>query len=121
MNTTRTYRRGDIYLAKTGARFGSRSSIRAVLLLQNDSGEFYSTGVLAVPIAMQPSPEPEPSDDVRVYLTSLSLVRYDRAAVIDKRCLTDYVGTLDGEQLETVSFILQEHFGLFVSEAVEAP
>ena len=52
MNNTRNYRRGDIYLSKTSPRFGNRSCIRAVLLLQNDADEFYSTSVFAVPIAM---------------------------------------------------------------------
>ena len=64
MNNTRNYRRGDIYLSKTGPRIGNRSSTRAVLLLQNDADEFYSTSVFAVPIAMKPSPFPAPSDDV---------------------------------------------------------
>lgn len=90
MNNTRNYRRGDIYLSKTGPRIGNRSSTRAVLLLQNDADEFYSTSVFAVPIAMKPSPFPAPSDDVRVYLTSMSLVQYSRAGAVDKRTLTDY-------------------------------
>ena len=84
MNNTRNYRRGDIYLSKTGPRIGNRSSTRAVLLLQNDADEFYSTSVFAVPIAMKPSPFPAPSDDVRVYLTSMSLVQYSRAGAVDK-------------------------------------
>ncbi len=121
MNNTRNYRRGDIYLSKTGPRIGNRSSTRAVLLLQNDADEVYSTSVFAVPIAMKPSPFPAPSDDVRVYLTSMSLVQYSRAGAVDKSTLTDYVGTLDDEQLETVCFILQKHCGLFVTEAIEAP
>ena len=119
MNNTRNYRRGDIYLSKTGPRIGNRSSTRAVLLLQNDADEFYSPSIFAVPITM--SPFPAPSDDVRVYLTSMSLVQYSRAGAVDKRTLTDYVGTLDDEQLETVCFILQKHCGLFITEAVEAP
>ena len=40
MNNTRNYRRGDIYLSKTGPRIGNRSYTRAVLLLQNDADEF---------------------------------------------------------------------------------
>ena len=56
MNTTRTYRRGDIYLAKTNPRIGPRGGAKAVLLLQNDAEEYYSTSVFAVPIAMRPSP-----------------------------------------------------------------
>ena len=51
----------------------------------------------------------------------MSLVQYNRAGEVDKRTLTDYVGTLDDEQLEIVCFILQENCGLFVTEAVEAP
>ena len=121
MNNTRVYRRGDIYLSKTGPRIGNRSSTRAVLLLQNDADEFYSTSVFAVPIAMKPSPFPAPSDDVRVYLTSMSLVQYNRAGEVDKRTLTDYIVTLDDEQLVIVRFILQEHCGLYVTESVEAP
>lgn len=121
MNNTRNYRRGDIYFSKTGPRIGNRSCTRAVLLLQNDADEFYSTSIFAVPITMKPSPFPAPSDDVRVYLTSMSLVQYNRAGAVDKRTLTDYVGTLDDEQLETVCFILQKHCGLFVTEAIEAP
>ena len=121
MNNTRNYHRGDISLAKTGPRMWNRSCPRAVILLQNDADEFYSTSIFAVPIAMKPSPFPAPSDDVRVYLTSMSLVQYNRAGAVDKRTLTDYVGTLDDEQLEIVCFILQKHCGLFVTEAVEAP
>ncbi len=121
MNNARNYRRGDIYLSKTGPRIGNRSSTHAVLLLQNDADEFYSTSVFAVPIAMKPSPYPATSDDVQVYLTSMSLVQYNRAGAVDKRTLTDYVGTLDDEQLEIVCFILQKHCGMFVTEAVEAP
>lgn len=121
MNNTRNYRRGDIYLSKTSPRIGNRSCTRAVLLLQNDADEFYSTSIFAVPITMRLSPFPTPSDDVRIYLTSMSLVQYNRASAVDKRTLTDYVGTLDDEQLETASFILQRHCGLFVTEAVEAP
>ena len=121
MNNTRNYRRGDIYLSKTGPRIGNRSSTRAVLLLQNDADEFYSTSIFAVPITMKPSPFPAPSDDVRVCLTSMSLVQYSCAGAVDKRTLADYVGTLDDKQLEIVRFILQEHYGLFVTEAVEAP
>mgnify|MGYP000009418185 FL=1 len=121
MNNVRNYRRGDIYLSKTGPRIGNRCSARAVLLLQNDADEFYSTSIFAVPIAMKPSPFPAPSDDVRVYLTSMSLVQYSCAGAVDKRTLADYVGTLDDEQLEIVRFILQKHYGLFVTEAVEAP
>ena len=55
---------------------------------------------------------------MRVYLTSMSLVQYSRAGAVDKRTLTDYVGTLM-MNAETASFILQEHCGLFVTEAVE--
>lgn len=73
MNNVRNYRRGDIYLSKTGPRIGNRCSARAVLLLQNDADEFYSTYVFAVPIAMQPSPFPVPSENMLVYLTSMSL------------------------------------------------
>lgn len=121
MNNTRNYRRGDIYLSKTGPRIGNKISTQAVLLLQNDADEFYSTSEFAVPITMKPAPFPAPSDDVRVYLTSMSLVQYNRVGVVDKRTLTDYVGTLDDEQLEIVGFILQKHCGLFVTETVEAP
>ena len=90
MNNTRNYRRGDIYLSKTGPRIGNRSSTRAVLLLQNDADEFYSTSVFGwVPIAMKPSPFPAPSDDVRVYLTSMSSGCSTTAPVrVDKRTLT---------------------------------
>ena len=121
MNTTRTYRRGDIYLAKTNPRIGPRGGAKAVLLLQNDAEEYYSTSVFAVPIAMRPSPFPAPCEDICVYFSSLSLVQYNRVGAVDKRALTDYVGTLDSEQLETALFILREHLGVFVTDAVEAP
>ena len=74
-----------------------------------------------MPIAMRPSPFPSPCEDICVYFSSLSLVQYNRVGAVDKRALTDYVGTLDSEQLETVLFILREHLGVFVTDAVEAP
>ena len=47
MNTTRTYRRGDIYLAKTNPRIGPRGGAKAVLLLQNDAEDVYKRQQLA--------------------------------------------------------------------------
>ena len=51
----------------------------------------------------------------------MSLVQYNKAGAVDKRTLTDYVGTLDSDQLEIVYFVLQEHLGIFLTETVEAP
>ena len=121
MNITRDYRRGDIYTVRTGTRMGARSRAKAMLLLQNDSDEFYSTSVLAVPIAMKPSPPAGPDEDVSIYLTSMSLVLCGQCGAVDKRSLTDYIGKLDSEQLEFILFLLREQAGLYIPEAVEAP
>lgn len=121
MKAAKKYRRGDIYITKSNPRIGFRSSIKAVLLLQNDTDEFYSTSVFAVPITIKPSPFPAPSEKINVYLSSMSLVQYNKAGAVDKRTLTDYVGTLDSDQLEIVYFVLQKHLGIFLTETVEAP
>ena len=57
---------------------------------------------------------------VQIQICSHKAVSYTHLDVY-KRQLTDYVGTLDSEQLETVLFILREHLGVFVTDAVEAP
>ena len=49
MNNTRNYRRGDIYLSKTGPRLGNRNRTRAVLLHLNHADELYPISGFAVP------------------------------------------------------------------------
>lgn len=55
MKDERAFRRGEIYLADLGTRFGSeQGGIRPVLILQNNLGNIYCPTLIVAPLTTQP-------------------------------------------------------------------
>lgn len=54
MKDERAFRRGEIYLADLGTRFGSeQGGIRPVLILQNNLGNIYCPTLIVAPLTTQ--------------------------------------------------------------------
>lgn len=55
MKDERAFRRGEIYLADLGTRFGSeQGGIRPVLILQNNLGNIYCPTLIVAPLTTHP-------------------------------------------------------------------
>lgn len=59
MKDERAFRRGEIYLADLGTRFGSeQGGIRPVLILQNNLGNIYCPTLIVAPLTTQTGKKP---------------------------------------------------------------
>ena len=104
-----TYRRGDIYLANLNPYIGSeQGGTRPVLLLQNNTGNFYCPTLIVAPLTARS-------------MDGASVVLLEQIKTIDKRRVVRYIGRVSREQMDGVNEALQISLGLYIPEEMEAP
>lgn len=120
------FRRGDIYLADLNPFFGSeQGGTRPVLVLQNNTGNFYCPTLIVAPMTSQGNkkrnqPTHYHLDHVRG-LNEPSVALLEQITTIDKRRVIKYIGKLSREQLDTLNDFIEISLGLYIPEDVEAP
>lgn len=100
-----TYRRGDIYLANLNPYFGSeQGGTRPVLLLQNNTGNFYCPTLIVAPLTARRGKKPH--QPTHYLLSSVkgmdgaSVVLLEQIKTIDKRRVVRYIGSFyDAEEV----------------------
>ena len=108
----RTYLRGDMYYADLGRGVGSeQEGYRPVLIIQNDTGNKYSTTVIVAAISSKVDAKAKlPTHYLLKAENGLelpSLVLLEQLRTIDKRRLKDKVCHLDSAMLDKVNHALE--------------
>lgn len=100
-----TYRRGDIYLADLNPYIGSeQGGTRPVLLLQNNTGNFYCPTLIVAPLTARRGKKPH--QPTHYLLSSVkgmdgaSVVLLEQIKTIDKRRVVRYIGRVSREQMD---------------------
>lgn len=120
------YRRGDIYLADLNPYFGSeQGGVRPVLVLQNNTGNFYCPTLIVAPLTSRKRKKPnQPThyhlNDVKG-MDCASIVLLEQITTIDKRRIRSYLGRISREQMDGINQAIEISLGLYISEDVEAP
>jgi len=120
------YHRGDIYLANLNPYFGSeQGGTRPVLVLQNNTGNFYCPTLIIAPLTTRRFKKP--SQPTHYHLDSIkgmdgpSVVLLEQIKTIDKRRIKSYIGKLSRRQMEGVNEAIEISLGLYIPEEIEAP
>ena len=120
------YHRGDVYLANLNPYVGSeQGGTRPVLVLQNNSGNFFSPTLIVAPItsrswkkASQPTHCILKGTD---FLRGDDMVLLEQITTIDKRRVHKYLGAVSREQMAEVDEAVVASLGLYIPEMVEFP
>lgn len=121
------YHKGDIFIANLGDTFGhEQHSVRPVIILQNDVGNFFSPTVSICPLTSKDKKPSQPTHyrlDAGKYefLQTSSTVLCEAVRTLDKRLLSRYLGRIDKKDLRSVDDALACHFGYYIPDTVEAP
>jgi len=120
------YHRGDIYLANLNPYFGSeQGGTRPVLVLQNNTGNFYCPTLIVAPLTTRRFKKP--SQPTHYHLDNIkgmngpSVVLLEQIKTIDKRRIRSYIGKLNRRQMEGVNEAIEISLGLYIPEEIEAP
>ena len=109
-------RRGQMYYAGLDPVVGSeQGGIRPVLVLQNDTGNHFSTTLIVAPITGHVKKMAQPTHvgiPPRFGLPCRSMVMLEQLRTIDRIRLGDYVGCLDGGLMARIDEALQISVGL---------
>ncbi len=104
MDRNQTYRRGDIFLADLDPVFGSeQGGTRPVVILQNDTGNFYSPTLIVAP--MTSHVWKKTNFPTHYYLTERaglnypSIIMLEQITTIDKGRIKGYLGRLNEEEM----------------------
>ena len=113
----RTYLRGDMYYADLGRGVGSeQEGYRPVLIIQNNTGNKYSTTVIVAAISSKVDAKAKlPTHYLLKAENGLelpSLVLLEQLRTIDKRRLGNYIGRLDEHHIRRVNRALAISVGL---------
>ena len=106
--------RGEIYYAKLPGTVGSeQNGERPVLIIQNNTGNFYSSTTIVAAITSKL----KSNMPTHVYLNNKclpinSLALLEQLRTIDKRRLSKYLGKLSKEEMETIDTALAISVGL---------
>ena len=110
------YHRGEVYYADLNPVFGhEQGGIRPVVILQNDTGNYYSPTLIVAAVTRRTFKKPsQPThvvlDDAEGLEPSLFMLEVIRT--IDKRRIRSYVGKLTGEQMGRINSALMKSVGL---------
>ena len=107
---TNTIKRGEIYYADLSPVVGSeQGGVRPVLILQNDTGNKFSSTTIVAPITSVPKKRSQPTHIFIDYdfLENESVVLLEQLRTIDKRRLKDKVCHLDDAMLDKVNHALE--------------
>lgn len=109
-------RRGQMYYAGLDPVLGSeQGGIRPVLILQNDTGNHFSTTLIVAPITGHVKKMAQPTHvgiPPRFGLPCRSMVMLEQLRTIDRIRLGDYVGCVDGGVMARIDEALQISVGL---------
>ena len=110
------FHRGEVYYADLNPVFGhEQGGIRPVVILQNDTGNYYSPTLIVAAVTRRTFKKPsQPThvvlDDAEGLEPSLFMLEVIRT--IDKRRIRSYVGKLTGEQMGRINSALMKSVGL---------
>ena len=123
------FHRGEVYYADLNPVFGhEQGGIRPVVILQNDTGNYYSPTLIVTAITRRTFKKPtQPThvvlDDAEGLEPSLFMLEVIRT--IDKQRVRGYVGKLTEEQMEQIDAALRVSLRLdedaFLPTELEAP
>ena len=123
------FHRGEVYYADLNPVFGhEQGGIRPVVILQNDTGNYYSPTLIVAAVTRRTCKTPsQPThvvlDDAEGLEPSLFMLEVIRT--IDKRRVRGYVGKLTEEQMEQIDAALRVSLRLdedaFLPTELEAP
>ena len=126
LSENNSYRRGDIYLANLDPFIGSeQGGTRPVLLLQNNTGNFFCPTLIVAPITTRVWKKRNQPTHCRIEdvecLNGSSMVLLEQIKTIDKRRVKKYMGRLDKLQMSKVDDCIEVSLGLHIPEDIEAP
>ena len=110
-------KRGDIYYADLSPVVGSeQGGVRPVLIIQNDTGNRFSTTVIAAAITSQTNKTKMPTHiplSASAYgLPRDSIVLLEQVRTIDKRRLRERMGRVDAALMARIDAAIAVSFGL---------
>lgn len=114
MNKTEKIERGQIYLAVLDGYGSEQRGKRPVVIVQNDSGNRFSSTTLVAPVT---SVKKKTNLPVHVlvtnkYLHKNSMILMEQIKVIDKKRLRKYIGRLSNADVERVNAALSVSLAL---------
>ena len=114
---SRTYLRGDMYYADLGRGVGSeQEGYRPVLIIQNNTGNKYSTTVIVAAISSKVNAKAKlPTHYLLKAENGLelpSIVLLEQLRTIDKRRLENYIARLDEYHIRRINRALAVSVGL---------
>ena len=119
------YHRGDIYYADLGYRTGSeQGGRRPVVVVQNDTGNFYSPTVTVVPLTSNLKKLNMPTHYILKNVPGLkktSMALAEAIDTIDKCWIERFIGRISEEQMKGIDEAVSRHIGFCVPKCVEAP
>lgn len=108
-------KRGEIYYADLSPVVGSeQGGTRPVLILQNDTGNHFSSTTIVAPITSVPKKSKQPTHIFIDYdfLESESVVLLEQLRTVDKKRLSDYLGKLSQQDMRRVEFAMVVSLGM---------
>lgn len=108
-------KRGEIYYADLSPIVGSeQGGIRPVLILQNDTGNHFSSTTIVAPITSVPKKKSQPTHIFIDYdfLESESVVLLEQLRTIDKQRLSDYLGQISQRDIKRVESAMTVSLGM---------
>lgn len=126
MKDERAFRRGEIYLADLGTRFGSeQGGIRPVLILQNNLGNIYCPTLIVAPLTTQTGKKPNQPTHYKLAgdgkAICPSTVLLEQITTIDKRRVAKRLSRLGSSEMDRMKEHILMSLGIHIPEEVEAP
>lgn len=126
MDRDRTYLRGEVYIASLDPVIGSeQSGTRPVLILQNNSGNFFGQTLIIAPITSRVGKKPYQRTHCILtdlpFLDTPCTVLLEQIRTIDKRRVRRYLGKVSRQQMDTVDEAIRCSLGVDIPETVEFP
>lgn len=126
MKDERAFRRGEIYLADLGTRFGSeQGGIRPVLILQNNLGNIYCPTLIVAPLTTQTGKKPNQPIHYKLAgdgkAIRPSTVLLEQITTIDKRRVAKRLSRLGSSEMDRMKEHILMSLGIHIPEEVEAP
>ena len=118
-NGMKNVKRGEIYYADLSPAVGSeQDGVRPVLILQNDTGNKFSSTTIIAPITSVPKKRSQPTH-VFIdcdFLESESVILLEQLRTIDKKRLSDRLGQLSAKDMQRVESAMSVSLGMEQSQ-----
>ena len=115
-----TFHRGDVFLADLGKPYGSeQGGRRPVVIMQNDTGCFFSPTITMVPLTANLKKKEQPTHYVLSdvpFLKRKSMVLGEQIDAIDKQRIITCIGRLSKEDISAASEAVKVHLGFCMAE-----